>query len=268
MENNQSVFSNFTEYELRLLKQCKAKTNPDESIYSHSYKCYNLSAKILEKFFISKSVIECEKIKIEPYIIKDICAFHVLLHDLGKSDIRFQNKMDGKIKFSPPHALLSLEKAKEKLTERIKKYDIAEEQKKLLKSISLLSIASHHSDYHRDLYKKNDSEPSYKILKESVDYLDEIKFPNYHLPSEIKFLYTFFNGVLRMSDWISSGNLETKNLFFENQTELSERTKSYLKFKNFALYEHQKYFKTNFNCGFMRLPTGDGKTETSLLANF
>ncbi|NCN64866.1 MAG: hypothetical protein COV98_00990 [Candidatus Altarchaeum sp. CG12_big_fil_rev_8_21_14_0_65_33_22] len=268
MENNPYVFSNFTEDELKLLKKCKAKTKPDESIYSHSYRCYNLSAKILEKFFISKSVIEYEKIKIELDIIKDICAFHVLLHDLGKSDSRFQDKIDGRTKSCPPHALLSLEKAKEKLIERTKNYDISEEQKKLLIYISLLSIASHHSDYHRDIYKKNEHEPAYQILKEIVNHLDELKYPNYYISPEIKFLYIFFNGVLRMSDWISSGNLEIKNLFFENHIELSKRIKLYLKLKNFSLYDHQKYFKTNFNCGFMRLPTGDGKTETALLANF
>ncbi len=268
MENNLSIFSKFTEDELKLLKKCKAKTNPDESIYDHSYKCYNLSTKILEKFFISKFVIDCEKIKIESNIIKDVCAFHVLLHDLGKSDSGFQDKIDRKIRFSTPHALLSLKKAKEKLIERTKNYDISEEQKKLLMWTSLLSIASHHTDYHRDIYKKYEDEPDYQILKESVDYFDDLTYPNSYIPPEIKFLYIFFNGILRMSDWISSGNLEIKNLFFENQIELSERIKLYLKLKNFSLYDHQKYFKHDFNCGFMRLPTGDGKTETALLANF
>jgi len=268
MENNPSIFSNyFNEDELKLLKESKAKSS-GESVYEHSYKAYNLSTKILEKSFISKSVIDSEKIKIEQNIIKDVCAFHVFLHDLGKTDPGFQNEINGKNKSSVPHALLSLEKAKEKLEEITKNYDISEEQKKLLISISLLSIASHHSDYYRDIYKEYNDEPAYEILKESMDYFDDLKYPDYYPPSEIKFLYTFFNGILRMSDWISSGNLDIKNLFFEDQKELSEKVKSYLKLKNFSLYNHQKNFKTNFNCGFMRLPTGDGKTETALLANF
>jgi len=268
MENNPSIFSNyFTEDELKLLKEYKAKQS-GESVYEHSYKAYNISTEILEKSFISKSVIDSEKIKIEQNIIKDVCAFHVLLHDLGKLDCRFRDKINGKNKSSVPHALFSLEKAKEKLEKITKNYDISEEQKKLLISISLLSIASHHSDYYHDIYKKYEDEPVYQILKESMDYFDNLKCPNFYPPPEIKFLYTFFNGILRMSDWISSGNLDIKNLFFEDQKELSEKVKSYLKLKNFSLYVHQKNFKTNFNCGFMRLPTGDGKTETALLANF
>ncbi|CEG11426.1 conserved hypothetical protein [groundwater metagenome] len=187
---------------------------------------------------------------------------------MGKSDSGFQDKIDRKIRFSTPHALLSLKKAKEKLIEKTKNYDISEEQKNFLMWTSLLSIASHHSDYHRDIYKKYEDKPDYQILKESVDYFDDLKYPNYYIPPETKFLYIFFNGILRLSDWISSGNLEIKNLFFENQIELSERIKIYLKLKNFSLYDHQKYFKPDFNCGFMRLPTGDGKTETALLANF
>lgn len=268
MENSQYIFSNyFTEDELISLKKCKAKTCPDESLYSHSYKCYNLSAKILEKFFIPNSVIDYEKIKIEPSIIKDVCSFHVLLHDLGKCDVRFQDKIKGKIKSSPPHALLSLEDAKEKLRNKTEEYNISKEQRGLLTYLSLLSIASHHSDYYQGIYKKYENEPSFKILKECKDYFDELNDP-YYLPSEVKFLYTFFNGVLRMSDWASSGNLEMKNLLFENRMELSERVKLYLKHKNFSLHPHQEHFKTNFDCGFMRLPTGDGKTETALLANF
>lgn len=174
-----------------------------------------------------------------------------------------------------PHALFSLPLVKKSLETFLDNhFTINPTAKKLLISLSLLSVATHHSDYHPDLYVSYQfdealyegldfkSDESYQILKDAYNFIKRLS------PSLQRYLYVLFNGTLRMSDWTASGNLPVKDVLLE-KNELKFRVDNFISTKFGCLRDYQQ-FASDFNfksSGHLKLPTGDGKTETALLTN-
>lgn len=175
-----------------------------------------------------------------------------------------------------PHALFSLPLEKKYLDLFLENNfsnldDIA---KDFLISLALLSIATHHSDYHPDLYKSYEfdetiyeglnhkTNESYSLLNDSYNNLK--RFPD----DLTRYMYTIFNGLLRMSDWAASGNLSTNEIIL-GPNEPKNNVNGFIVTKYGSLRNYQEYvgnFDLKSSCHF-KLPTGDGKTETALLVN-
>ncbi|WP_456422339.1 CRISPR-associated helicase Cas3' [Thermococcus sp.] len=239
---------------LNLMRTRNAK--PERSLYEHSSGTRKRAEYILDRIPHPRELDEC-------------ILLHVFLHDLGKLDDRFQEKLKGNRKKAPPHAFLGVELASRFLN--------CEEP---YLSIALLSILTHHSDLHEGLYSKEIDGNEKLIVKgkeisspaELVFTLREnaidIDFFNeeYGLsPEEVRALYTLFNGLLRVSDWLESANLPAESYYLRSGSSVREAVLKYLSRKGFKPRDYQLYVLGKGG-GYFRLPTGDGKTETSLLA--
>ncbi|WP_297065633.1 CRISPR-associated helicase Cas3' [Thermococcus sp.] len=238
---------------LNLMEERKAK--PDKSLYEHS-----LGAKKRAEALLSRIS--------HPKELEDCLLLHVFLHDLGKLDDRFQEKLKGKRKKAPPHAFLGV-----KLASHFLHCD------EPYKTIALLSILTHHSDLHGDLYQKEIdsgemlvvngkviSSPAELVFELREDAIDIESFGEYGLsPLEVRALYTLFNGLLRVSDWLESANLPADVYYLSSGENVKEAVLSYLSVRGFEPRDYQLYVLGRGG-GYFRLPTGDGKTETSLLA--
>lgn len=270
----QSIFS---EAWIKALKTAFGKE--DKNLYTHLLEVGQNSEKIVERVFISDDVLNyLQTFSVDKKILKSFAVLQAYLHDLGKLDAKFQEdkKNNWDKPSSRPHALFSLPLAEEIINSFINRDypQLKMKVRKFLNSLTLLSIATHHSDYYRDLYARSKYDTpkyigvsenlknGYELLDEAYDYLSSLpKKPHW------RYLYSFFNGVLRLSDWLASGKMEIGKTFFTDSSEVQRSVERYIANMGWALRDYQEYIKNKtFNCGFLRLPTGDGKTETALLA--
>ncbi|MGC9123557.1 MAG: CRISPR-associated helicase Cas3' [Thermoplasmata archaeon] len=268
--NPKSIFS---EELITKLKNLYGKK--DKDLYSHLVEVGKNSEFITKKIYISEEIINL----INEESIKDMIILHSYLHDLGKMDKKFQQDKihNPEMPSEIPHALFSLPLAYEIMDKKLKEfYNIDEKAKKILLSIAVLSIATHHSDYSSNLYLRfKDRFPEYDgistPIKESPFNLfhDAYEYINGLQPLERwRYLYSLFNGVLRISDWFASGNIPVEKAFLKSSNEIQEGILNYINKNKWTLRDYQEYIKDNgFNIGYLALPTGDGKTETALLSN-
>jgi len=237
-----------------LMEEKKAK--PDKSLYEHSLGAKRRAEAILDRIP-------------HPEPLRNCLLLHVFLHDLGKLDDRFQEKLEGKRKRAPPHAFLGVELASRFLP-----------CSEPYRTIALLSILTHHSDLHEGLYQKEmDSEekllvggevlssPAELVYDLREDAIDVEVFEEEHglKPLEVRTLYTLFNGLLRVSDWLESANLPAENYYLSSGEGVMKAVLGYLTGRGFEPRDYQLHI-IGKGGGYFRLPTGDGKTETSLLA--
>ena len=274
----QSIFSNEL---IKVLKSASGKI--DKNLYTHLSEVGQNSEKIVKRLSVPEWLLK--EIQINRDVLKQFTILQAYLHDLGKLDNRFQEdkKNNWDKPSSSPHALFSLPLAEKIINEFINKNysQLTKNAKELLTSLSLLSIATHHSDYYKDLYSGSQYDTprymevngnfsnAYELMDKAHDYLllELPKKPNW------RYLYSFFNGVLRLSDWLASGELKSgelkiEKIFFTDQDKIQRSVENYIVNKGWKLRDYQEYIKSQtFNCGFLRLPPGDGKTETALLPN-
>ncbi|KUK03891.1 MAG: CRISPR-associated endonuclease/helicase Cas3 [Thermococcaceae archaeon] len=235
---------------IRLMKKKRAK--PDKSLYEHSRGAEEIARELLSRIPHDSSL--------EPCLLR-----HVFLHDLGKLDDRFQAKLDGKIRKAPPHAYLGVELVSAFL-----------ECDEPFRSIALASILSHHSDLHQALYEREMDNGERLIvdgeaLSDPSDFAWEIREriiggeleDNRFDSITIRSTYTLFNGLLRVSDWLESAGMKAETYHLSGEW-VREGTLSYLEANGFSPRDYQLAVLGKGG-GYFRLPTGDGKTETSLL---
>lgn len=269
------IKSIFSEDLINSLKFAKGKK--DESLFDHLKKTGENAERITKRIFIDQNSLK--NLGVEEKTIKDLIVLHTYLHDLGKLDEKFQEdkKLNWNVPSKVPHALFSLPLAKYICNNYYNKYISNFKIKEFLISICLLSIATHHSDFHKDLYenfKYNDPvyiginlpinfENSYKILSES--YKAFINKPQTELR---RYIYILFNGVLRYSDWTASGKIDLNRTYFDSPYQLKDNILEYFKKNGWEPRNYQKMVQKNaFKNGYLRLPTGDGKTETAFMIN-
>jgi CRISPR-associated endonuclease/helicase Cas3 len=261
----------FSEEESSKLKKLFGKE--DKDLYSHLIDVGKNSEYIVNRIYISEEITR----SIDERLIKEMIILQSYLHDLGKADKKFQQdkKQNPNQRSESPHPLFSLPLANEIIKRKLnEKSNINEKIKKVLLNISILSIATHHSDYSNELYSRFRSEipeydgltmsiktPPYNLLQDAYEYIT-------NLPEKKKwrYLYSIFNGVLRMSDWFASGNISIENGFLKSPNEIQEFILNYISKNNWSIRSYQEYVRNHdFTSGYLFLPTGDGKTETALL---
>ncbi|NJF24254.1 CRISPR-associated helicase Cas3' [Thermococcus sp. Bubb.Bath] len=238
---------------IELMKRKKAK--PDRSLYEHSNGVKTTASRLLQRIPHDERLDSC-------------LVMHAFLHDVGKLDDRFQAKLNGKLKRAPPHAYLGLELASHFLN--------CEEP---YRTIALVSILTHHSDLHEGLYqnemtKKESLVVDGEVISEPSDFVwglresvigGDLEYDYNIDPIKLRALYTLFNGLLRVSDWLDSAGLSADSYHLNDRSAVRESVINYLSHRGFSLRPYQSAVLGRGG-GYFRLPTGDGKTETSLLA--
>ena len=238
---------------IELMKRKRAK--PDRNLHEHSTDAQSIAHALLKR------------IPHDPHL-EGCLTKHVLLHDVGKLDDRFQAKLEGKLKKAPPHAYLGIELASRFL-------DCGEPYR----TIALISILTHHSDLYESLYRNEIARREKlivdgEVLSEPASFARDLRIrimggdieDDYGMdPLEIRALYTLFNGLLRVSDWLDSAGLSVESYHLEGGNTVREKIIKYLSGKGFSLRPYQRAILGKGG-GYFRLPTGDGKTEASLLA--
>lgn len=200
------------------------------------------------------------------------CKIAAALHDIGKADTRFQQYLVGK-KTKTFHPLLGLP-----VVDELVKF-----LPKLIQSLIILSVASHHTPLHKDLYSSADDlqtlvvEDKYEfenivnnlLLKIGIGFnkneenyyskrckvvLNKAKFnisaDSYNDKVELREKFVIIQGILNYCDWLASGQQEI--------------TKINLKKFIDTPYSYQLKANTIKKNLFITLPTGSGKTETAL----
>lgn len=270
MKGNQFTFS---EEIAKALNNVAGKK--DRSLLDHLVSTGEIAENLVERIFLPcKSgqnhgfIQDCES-------LKKLIVLQAYLHDLGKLDKRFQEdkKNNPERPSSLPHALFSLP-----LAEEIIKKNGYENLDKNIIAFMMVSIASHHSVMHNGLYEKwkysIQNKPQYMGLESRSYESAYTVFEKYKKQittlqtRDWRFIYVMFNGLLRLADWLDSagGKEEIKHTYLEAPDETMNKVKTYMKGKNFELRDYQREASlARFDSAYMKLPTGDGKTETALL---
>lgn len=239
-----------------------------KSLQKHSFEAAKAALKIVKNLYIHPDWEEYEK------RIKELIVLSAYIHDAGKADKRWQDYITGKSE-DPliSHPLFSLPIAKKYLNTYFNENNYL--AKKFFVNLALLSIANHHSPITNDKYEGfKGYKPEYQLRFQSNDtpyeIFDEAReqiitrsgIPNIR-PVEIRYLYVLVNGVISLADWITS----TVNLKYEtfDRNSLERNLKNYYEAEiRSSPYLYQKKAKDILKDIFVQLPTGTGKTETSL----
>lgn len=277
-----------------------AKSDPKKTLIEHTNDCLQwlsdvlnwndvLITKISERYLLSKS-----------NIIKRI-FMTVAFHDIGKANERFQDKVRGvKSNKLESHALTSVpfiyEVVKDKPIKVVDGNPFFPE---------ILAIASHHSklknglfqdyermkitfaskDYFQTFYdninqqaiklnvpdwqilKLNDKlfeeNPYYVFYDEAFDYIGTFKFEKTNV---VRDLFLLFKSVLHYCDWLASSNKTVYN-YSANENIESITAKMKIKVPQFITWEpfQLNAAKLTSKNIFIQIPTGQGKTEASVL---
>jgi len=256
----------------------KAKGKADKDLLTHSLEVEEIAEKILGQLYISPKLNKLARIGIDDETLKEAILLHTLFHDLGKLDTVFQERRErGESTHNRPHALLGLPLVKHELDRIFKEIGVKGEAKEILTAYALLSVATHHSDYHADLYRGfadlriklplTINETPFSILRNSYEKIEDYLEDRYLFDNGIpkRHIYVLFNGTLRLADWLVSGEMSLKNTFVE-YGEPQRRVNEYFDKKGWKPREYQLLVsEANHEAMHLRLPTGDGKTETALM---
>ncbi|MEM2003698.1 MAG: CRISPR-associated helicase Cas3' [Nitrososphaeria archaeon] len=232
--------------------------------------------------------LEKAKIIIEDYqaspLLKKTALLSAALHDFGKADFRFQKAIVKKDRPKISHALLTLGLVGKLIFESIESpYN----------ALSIIAIASHHSPFTRTLFMeygryRNDLFPQISdvnilelkmILSNlinsigiqetfiKIEKMDSMKFflkakeelasLTYSEKKKLREDFIFIQGVLMQADWLASSKKEKNVLNYPVELVRTDKKREDLnKFQRLASMVEGDIFIT--------LPTGFGKTETSL----
>ncbi len=239
-----------------------------KSLQKHSFEVAKTALRIVQNLYIHPEWKAYEE------KIKKLIVFSAYIHDAGKADKRWQDYITGKSKDSLiSHPLFSLPIAKKYLDTYFKENNHL--AKKFFVNLALLSIANHHSSITNDkygelkgynpeyLFKFRSKKTPYEIFDKAREQIITGNRMSNISPKEIRYLYVLINGVISLADWITSTNNLKYKVFDQNflKKGLENYFKSEVKSRP---YHYQEKAKDILEDIFVQLPTGTGKTETSL----
>jgi len=213
--------------------------------------------------------------------LREYIEISAILHDIGKSDVRFQNRMYG-INYSSDvyHPLLSLPILQNVLEDRFKD--------SYLTDICLLSVASHHTPLWESLYLEHQN---HKIqlqdwIEDNIEYLmidwgfkpnsykNHIKKPYIILEKSKRKLLTIINKNIQDNDGdplfyrylygFISGIINRADHLVSSEAWLSRLNKPSEIISKHKITKYQAKAGNIKGNLFITLPTGLGKTETAL----
>lgn len=276
------------------------KSNPDKTLIEHTNDCLFLFQKILDwdDILITK-ISEYYSIS-KSDLIKRLFMM-VAFHDIGKATERFQNKVRGiKSNSLESHALTSVpfiyEEIKDNPIKIIDGNPFFPE---------ILAIASHHSklkqglfqdyqrmkitfadeDYFQTFYQNINQQaiklkiPDWQLLKADEklfkknpywvffdDVFDYVGSYKYEKTDVVRNLFLLFKSVLHYCDWLASSNATAYQYStIENNESIKDKMKlkepQFVNWKSFQLHAAKSGSKDIF----VQIPTGQGKTEASVL---
>jgi CRISPR-associated endonuclease/helicase Cas3 len=279
-----------------------AKSNPRKTLIEHTNDCLFWFPKVLEwnNAFIDK-ISEHYSVH-KPDLIKRL-FLTVAFHDIGKATERFQDKVRGiKLKSDSPesHALTSVPF----IYYEIENTPIKIIEKKTFFP-EILALASHHSKLKKDLFQdyhkmkitfaaRDYFETFYQNINQQAkilnipdwgnlnvsekpfqenpyfiffDYvLDDTGSYKYEKTNVVRDLFLLFKSVLHYCDWLASSNTATYQYSsIENADSITN--KMIAKEPRFIAWERFQLqaAKSSTKNIFVQIPTGQGKTEASVL---
>jgi len=240
------------------------------NLHDHSFQVAEIANKLVRNLYLHPRY-EVYKNDFQKLII--LAAY---IHDAGKADKRWQEYIKNKNIQKPviPHPLFSLPIAKHFLEENLIMSN--PNAKSFFINLALIAIATHHSPISNEKYEgyqnreakyclplKVTEKPYVLFYKAREDFLTSDALSS----KDKRYLYVLINGILSLSDWIASIGMQFKKL---NHKEIDKNIKKYFLEKKISPYYYQEKAYSILEDILIQLPTGAGKTETSLfwLLNF
>ncbi|MDR0605878.1 MAG: CRISPR-associated helicase Cas3' [Bacteroidales bacterium] len=276
-----------------------AKINPRKTLIEHTNDCLFWFPKVLEwnNAFIDK--ISEHYLVPKPDLIKRL-FMTVAFHDIGKATERFQDKVRGIKKLLESHALASVpfiyNEIRDKPIKEIDKNPFYPE---------ILAIASHHSKLKKNLFqdyqkmiftfaKRDYFESFYQNINQQAEtlnipdweklnviekpfkenpyfvffdnVLDYIGSYKYEKTNIVRDVFLLFKSVLHYCDWLASSNTVSYQYATTENTQsitnkMIEKNPHFIAWESFQLQAAKSSSKNIF----VQIPTGQGKTEASVL---
>ncbi|CZE47553.1 CRISPR-associated helicase/endonuclease Cas3 [Campylobacter geochelonis] len=253
-------------------------SNQTQDLKTHTEWVLNQAFGLTDEYTLDKV---SKIIGVKSDTIKDLIFFSCYFHDLGKATLNFKNTIENGASSNHARYLASL------------LIDFEMKELKEFSKILIPIIVSHHRlldknyviNYNFDFLKEgeeffNEYKASYeKILKKPCSYDISLSFKKdytrfgYILDDfadleddeklKLKILYAYVSGILNLADWLASAKFEGVELSFVfkecNLTKVLQN-----KFM-FQLRDFQKELSCYNENVLVEIPTGEGKTEGSLL---
>ena len=233
-----------------------------ETLAEHSRKVAEIAYQLSRELFIHPKFADYDD------VIRKLIVFTAYLHDAGKAEVGFQERLKGERLSSIPHPLASLPIALDFLE---KHFSLSEKAKDFFLSIALFAIANHHSPYSTSKYEKYaDSEVNYvypfsgtRSPYDIFSHAEDMVIAKSHLPGKCRrYIYVLVAGILNLADWLASG--DEKPFVITGERLRSSINEYFLKKGIEELYDYQKKAEGEISDVMIQLPTGSGKTETAL----
>jgi len=277
-----------------------AKSNPKKTLIEHTNDCLYWFSKVVKWNDILITKISEHYSISQSDLIKRLFMM-VVFHDIGKATERFQDKVRGiKSNSLESHALTSVPFIYEEIKDNpIKIFDgnpffpeilaIASHHSKLKQGLfqdyQRMKITFSDEDYFQTFYQNINQQAiklkiqdwqylkvSEKSFKENPyfifcdDILYYVGFYRYEKTNVVRDLFLLFKSVLHYCDWLASSNITTYQYStIENNESITNKMR--LKVSQFVNWEPFQLHaaKSGSKNIFVQIPTGQGKTEASVL---
>jgi CRISPR-associated endonuclease/helicase Cas3 len=275
-----------------------AKSQPKKSLIEHTTDCFDKLLLVFEwkKVLITKI---CYRYRLDENFVKQRLFLMVAFHDIGKANVRFQAKVRGeKFEGLESHPLASVPF----IYYYTKDLPIFENGDGMFYP-ETLAVVSHHNRLYKEVYESYDRmEVRYAENKYFEDFIEFInqqarrfgfiewqdlvfelsvletkipfhtfydnafdQIPNFRQADLIRDVFLLFKSVLHYADWLASSEYHNYS-YVSNESVDSLTAKMKTKVSRFQKWQDfQKESAESNGHIFVQIPTGQGKTEASVL---